>query len=79
MAARTVELVIWLRSLGGMNSPRNEGLLGFPMRELQGYLQRLGQSGRGTREELEERLAREIWRAEWGHKIDAAKRTEGGK
>lgn len=61
----SLELVIHLRS--------KPTLKGEPMAELASWLQALGRSGRGSRDELETRLTQEIWRAQWGHLIDRHK------
>lgn len=44
---------------------RTLDLLKQPMNDLAAWCQAFGQSGRGTREELIERLHRQIWRHEY--------------
>jgi hypothetical protein len=52
----TIELAQHIRSLD---------LLKVPMNELQAWLQAFGQSAKGQREELIERLHRVVWRDEF--------------
>jgi len=56
------ELIPYLRSY---HTVRKGGYLSMPMDQLAGTLQRLGRSGRGSREELIERLATEVWKSKY--------------
>lgn len=46
---------------------RSLDMLKVPTAELAAWLQAFGQSGRGQREELIERLHRQVWRTEYDH------------